>query len=211
MTRSARACAPATHLRRDVAGAVCARPHLGRKARATRGRHRDLCSAHAKQLLRHEVSRAAAARRAARPSPRSTSSSRASARAAPSRRSPGTGSCGSSRAPPGAADALQERRHRRRRVDLDDPVEVADVDAQLQVRSRRSRSRAPRRTPARPGAARRGQRASATRTVVPSPRRLRRELLDPRAAVAEHQPLLAAVQRGDHLGGVVERSRRSRA
>ena len=30
------------------------------------------------------------------------------------------------------------------------------------------------------------------------------ELLDPGAAVAEDQPLLAAVQRGDHRGGVVD-------
>jgi hypothetical protein len=36
---------------------------------------------------------------------------------------------GRSRPAPGAAEALQERGHSRRRVDLDDPVEVADVHA----------------------------------------------------------------------------------
>jgi hypothetical protein len=38
--------------------------------------------------------------------------------------------------PAGAAQPLQERRDRAGRVDLDDPVEVPDVDAELQGRGR---------------------------------------------------------------------------
>ncbi len=34
--------------------------------------------------------------------------------------------------PAGAPESLQERRHGRGRVDLDDPVEVADVDAEFE-------------------------------------------------------------------------------
>ena len=39
---------------------------------------------------------------------------------------------GGAGSPAGAAESLQERRHRAGSVDLDDPVQVADVDAELQ-------------------------------------------------------------------------------
>ena len=72
---------------------------------------------------------------------------------------------------------------------------------------RRSRSRWPRRTPPRPGGARRGASEECdTNVVTPRARSSTGELFDPGPAVAEHQPLLPAVQRGDDRGGVAQRA-----
>ena len=105
--------------------------------------------------------------------------------------------------PPGAAHPLEEAGHGGRGVDLDDPVEVADVDAQLQRAGGHDDAVVPA-----------GERLLGLPPLVQAQRAVRDErgdlqrpqlaaqLLDPRPAVAEDQPLLAAVQPRDHLAAL---------
>ncbi len=98
------------------------------------------------------------------------------------------------------AETLQERCDGSRSVDLDDPVEVADVDAQLQ--------RAGGDDHAVPGL---GEGLLRSVPLIDRQRRMREErrhpegtqrltkLLDDLLRVAEHEPLLAPVQGGQHL------------
>ncbi len=107
----------------------------------------------------------------------------------------------------GATDALQERRHGPRSIDLDHPVQVADVDAELQGRGGHDH--------AVPGLAegRLGLPALVDRQRGVGQERRHvvaaqsgGQLLDPGAAVGEHQTLLPPVQAGDDGGGVVKRA-----
>ena len=112
---------------------------------------------------------------------------------------------GRARPPAGAAHPLQERRDGARGVDLDHAVEVADVDPQLQGAGGDDHAVAAlgERLLGLPALVQ-AQRAVRDERLDPPHPQLGGELLDPRPAVAEDQPLLAPVQGGDHRGGVVE-------
>ena len=106
---------------------------------------------------------------------------------------------------PRASDALQESSDRRRAVDLDHPVEIADVNAEFQGARRHDHTVA--------GLGERLLRSSALVLPERAVRHERRhvscsqrqpEFFHPLAGVDEHQALLAAVQSADHRGRVVE-------
>ena len=112
---------------------------------------------------------------------------------------------GAARPPPGPAHPLEERGDRRRGVDLDHPVEVADVDAKLQRACGHDHAVLPS-----------GERLLGQTAFLGPERTVRDERLDflftqqqgellhPRPAVAEDQPLLAPVQQPDDLGRIGE-------
>ncbi len=104
-----------------------------------------------------------------------------------------------SRPPSAAADALQERRHSGRRVDLDDPVQVTDVHAEFQGARRHDHAVLGvgegllRAAPFVQGQGRVGQERG-----HPAGQQRAPEFLHQPPRVAEHQPLLAPVQSRDH-------------
>ena len=105
--------------------------------------------------------------------------------------------------PPAAPEPLQERGHRQRRVHLDHPVQVTDVDAQLERGGGHDHA-----------VAALGERLLGAPPLVKRQRRVhqvrgdaaraqfRAEHLDEPLGVREHQPLLTPVQRRDDLGRV---------
>ena len=109
--------------------------------------------------------------------------------------------------PPGAAHALEEARHGRGAVDLDHPVQVAHVDAQLQ--DARGHDHAV--VPVGEGVFRLPPLLLAERAVgdegrdaqLPQPCA---QFLRPGTAIHEDQPLLAPVQAGDDHGRVLQRA-----
>ena len=107
------------------------------------------------------------------------------------------------RPPSAAAEPLQERGDRERRVDLDHPVQVADVEAELErgrghdhaVAALGERQLRP------PPLVQRQRRVDQVRGDAELTQ-LHAELLDELLGVAENEALLAPVQRRDDLGGV---------
>jgi hypothetical protein len=105
--------------------------------------------------------------------------------------------------PAGPAEPLEECGYGRRRVDLDDPVEVPDVDAQLKRRGRHDHAvatfaKGPLRGP--PFAGPEGSVRNVGRDF-PIPEG-KSQLLGPGAAVDEDQTLLAAMQPRNDKGSV---------
>ena len=108
-----------------------------------------------------------------------------------------------SRPPPAAPEPLQERGDRERRVDLDHPVQVTDVDAELKRGRGHDHAVPPlgERQLRPPPLVKRQRRVDQVRGDAELPQ-LRAELLDEPLGVAEDEALLAPVQRRDDLGGV---------
>lgn len=107
----------------------------------------------------------------------------------------------------GAAHPLQERADRGRAVDLDDPVQVTDIDAELQ--SRGGHDHAIPRLGERllgPAPLAGRQRCVRQEDLDPGFAQRRAKLLDQLTGVAEDQPFLPPVQRSDHRGCVTHRA-----
>ena len=108
---------------------------------------------------------------------------------------------------PGAAHALEEARHGGRAVDLDHPVEVTHVDAQLQDAGGHDHAV----VPVGKGVLGLPPLLLAERAVRDEGRDAQlpqagAEFLRPGAAIHEHQPFLAAVQPGDDHRRVLQRA-----